>query len=151
MPTYDVVNKETDQKVFFYTADAPIEWVFMEFATHDHVARNEPPPVVVEHPELGPTEWLLDVGAFFDRFGALKFAVLTSQDVIVKAVVQDVSVRKWIDLRRMDVAQGVGIIAAKLGGALTPLMVQTILTAPVRSEENLALRLMYFSGGNNGA
>ena len=35
---YIVTNKATAQEVFRYSADAPIEWVGQEFATHDHTA-----------------------------------------------------------------------------------------------------------------
>lgn len=57
-----------------------------------------------------PTEWLIDIGPFFDRFGAAKMAVLTSADAGVKAILADTQVRKWIDLQRADVAQSLSLI-----------------------------------------
>ena len=36
MTTYLVTRKDTGQEVYRYSADAPIEWNGMEFATHDH-------------------------------------------------------------------------------------------------------------------
>jgi len=90
------------------------------------------------------TAWLIDIGPFFDRFGAAKMAVLTSTDPGVKAILADTQVRKWIDLQRADVAQSVAYISSVVA-AVTPALQTTILTTPVNSEENLALRKLYFS------
>lgn len=98
---------------------------------------HEPAPV-------NPTEWLIDIGPFFDRFGAAKMAVLTSADVGVKAVLADTQVRKWIDLQRPDVAQSVAYIGTVVA-AVTPALQTAILTTPVSLGENLALRKQFFS------
>ena len=98
-----------------------------------------PPP-----PAPNPTEWLIDVGPFFDRFGAAKMAVLTSTDAGVKAILADTQVRKWIDLQRADVAQSVAYIGTVVS-AVTPALQTAILTTPVTPEENLALRKQFFS------
>ena len=91
-----------------------------------------------------PTEWLIDIGAFFDRFGAAKMAVLTSPDAGVKAILADTQVRKWIDLQRADVAQSVAYIGTVVA-TVTPALQTAILTTPVSPEENLALRKQFFS------
>jgi hypothetical protein len=44
MPTYAVTTKSTGTLVYQYSADAPIEWSGMEFATHDHTAQPEITP-----------------------------------------------------------------------------------------------------------
>jgi len=44
MPIYSVIDKATQAVKYEYTADAPIEWTGMEFATHDHV------PIVTDNP-----------------------------------------------------------------------------------------------------
>lgn len=90
------------------------------------------------------TEWLIDIGPFFDRFGAAKMAVLTSTDAGVKAILADTQVRKWIDLQRADVAQSVAYIGSVVS-AVTPALQTAILTTPVTPEENLALRKLYFA------
>jgi hypothetical protein len=41
MPTYQVTRKSDSESVYLYSADAPIEWTGMEFATHDHIERVE--------------------------------------------------------------------------------------------------------------
>lgn len=35
---YEIIDKVSGEKVDRYSADSPIEWPGMEFATHDHVA-----------------------------------------------------------------------------------------------------------------
>ena len=93
--------------------------------------------------ESSPTEWLIDIGPFFDRFGSTKMQILTSSDAGVKAVISDLQVRKWIDLKRPDVYQGlqyVGTVISSVDSALT----MSVLNNPVQPEENLALRKLYF-------
>jgi hypothetical protein len=97
------------------------------------------PPAMVD-----PCEWLIDIGPFFDRFGATKMAVLTSADAGVKAIMQDVQVRKWIDLKRADVASSLAYIGSVVP-SVTAALRTAILTTPVTTEENLALRKLYFS------
>lgn len=90
-----------------------------------------------------PWAWCIDIGTFFDRFGAAKMAVLTSTDAGVKAILADTQVRKWIDLQRADVAQSVAYIGTVVA-AVTPALQTAILTTPVSPEENLALRKQFF-------
>lgn len=96
-------------------------------------------------PVINPTEWLIDVGAFFDRFGPAKMAVLSSADSTVRAIVQDVMVRKWIDLKRFDVEQAVDLLIAKQIPGMDEARKTVILETPVLPDENLALRRSYFS------
>ena len=94
-------------------------------------------------PEVDPTTWFIDIGPFYDRFGAAKMAVLTSTDAGVKAIMADIQIRKWIDLQRADVISSlayVGSVVPSVTGALQT----AILTTPVSAEENLALRKSYF-------
>jgi hypothetical protein len=144
MTTYNVINKTTKAVMYSYTADSPIEWADYPFSMYDHVA--VPDPVIPPVP-YNTLDWLIDIGPFFDRFGSAKMDVLTSQDAYVKAVVQDVMVRKWVDLKRADVAQGLYLIGSKIP-SVTSALQNTILSTIVSSEENMALRKMYFN--NNG-
>ena len=91
-----------------------------------------------------PWEWLIDIGPFFDRFGAAKMAVLTSSDVGVQAIIKDTQVRKWLDLKLLEIASAVAYIGTKVP-AVTPELQQSILNTPVAETENLALRKLYFS------
>ena len=91
-----------------------------------------------------PWEWLIDIGPFFDRFGAAKMAVLTSTDVGVQAVIKDTQIRKWLDLKLPEIASAVAYIGTKVP-ALTANLQQSILNTPVEEKDNLALRKLYFS------
>lgn len=118
-----------------------------EFAEQLHPGKwrlAEVQDVPAEPAPANPTEWLIDIGPFFDRFGAAKMAVLTSADAGVKAILADTQVRKWIDLQRADVAQSVAYIGTVVT-AVTPALQTAILTTPVSPEENLALRKQFFS------
>lgn len=106
----------------------------------DYTLQAEPPAA----PDADPAAWFIDIGPFYDRFGAAKMAVLTSADAGVKAIMADVQIRKWIDLQRADVASSLAYIGSVVA-ALTPAIRTAILTTPVTAEENLALRKLYFS------
>jgi hypothetical protein len=90
-----------------------------------------------------PCEWLIDLGPFYDRFGAAKMAALTSADAGVKAILSDVAVRKWIDLQRADVASSLAYIGTKVPSVDAALQT-AIRTTPVTADENRALRKLYF-------
>ena len=98
----------------------------------------------VEPEAVNPVEWLIDIGPFFDRFGAAKIAVLTSTDPGVQAILKDTQVRKWLDLKLPELVQSVTYVGAKVPAVTTELQ-DTILNTPVALAENLALRKLYFS------
>lgn len=54
----------------------------------------------------------ISVGAFFDRFGEAKLAVLADTTPLVQALIKDASVRKYIDLTRPDLAIGIGLLVS---------------------------------------
>lgn len=89
-------------------------------------------------------KWYLDLGPFYDRFGAAKLAVLTATDPGVKAIIADLNIRKWVDLARPDVASALQYVGTQVP-ALTAELQTEILTTPVADHENLALRKLYFS------
>ena len=105
-------------------------------------------PVFIEppaQPQLAPAwEWLIDIGPFFDRFGAAKMAVLTSSDVGVQAIIKDTQVRKWLDLKLPEIASAVAYVGTKVP-SVTQELQESILNTPVAETENLALRKLYFS------
>ena len=102
-------------------------------------------PEVTTQPEIAqPWKWLIDIGPFFDRFGAAKMAVLTSSDAGVQAILKDTQVRKWLDLKLPEIASAVAYIGTKVP-SVTQELQQSILNTPVAETENLALRKLYFS------
>ena len=113
MPNFVVIDRATGQEVSSYSADAPVEWIGLEFATHEHralPAEPEPPaaPIV-------PEQWFINVGPFYDRFGPYKLPILASTDPLVQAIIKDTTVRKYIDLkgRRAELAQAIGLLQSK--------------------------------------
>ena len=73
----------------------------------------------------------ISVGAFFDRFGALKWAILADQSPTVQAVVRDASARKFIDLDSPDLPTVLQILVAA-GHAVDP---AAIVDAPIQPRE----------------
>ena len=95
-------------------------------------------PVVID-----PCASLIDVGAFFDRFGAYKYPILMSSDGAVQAYVKDVQVRPYIDLARVDIAPGLDYLIVK--GVMDAATKTAVLAVPVAASENALLRKEYFS------
>lgn len=98
------------------------EWVALPYV--------EPEPL----PEIDPATQAprrISVGAFFDRFGPLKWEILADTAPTVQAVVRDSSVRKYIDLANPDLPAGLQIIVA----AGHPIDPASIINAAVQSEE----------------
>lgn len=119
-----VVTRKSDGVVVYpsYSADAPVEWHGMEFATHDHTLLPVAGDAVAA--PVDPARWKIYVGAFFDRFGAAKIAILSDPDPMVQAVIKDATVRTHIDLtgRRAELLQVIGLLNSK-GHAVDPVAV----------------------------
>ncbi|WP_047217190.1 hypothetical protein [Delftia lacustris] len=88
------------------------------------------PPAPEPGPQPAPVRHI-SVGAFFDRFGPLKLAILRDQNYDCKAVVMDASVRNYIDLDNPDLPAGLAILQAA-GHAIDP---AAILDAPIQLHE----------------
>ena len=92
-----------------------------------------------------PTDWLIDIGPFFDRFKTAKMPLLLSTNTTVKALLSDIQVRKWVDLKRVDVAQAMDALIDLGVTNMTVELKNEILNTSVTAEENLALRKQFFS------
>lgn len=125
-------------------SNAPHEGMIREVVAGLEVWRWPDIPAPIQESQPKPWEWLIDIGPFFDRFGAAKMAVLTSSDAGVQAILKDTQVRKWIDLKHPDVASSVAYIGTKVP-ALAAELQSAILNTPVAETENLALRKLYFT------
>ncbi|RZJ12081.1 MAG: hypothetical protein EOP39_04650 [Rubrivivax sp.] len=73
----------------------------------------------------------VSVGAFFDRFGGAKWAILADTTPEVQAVVRDASVRRYIDLDNPDLPAGLAVIQA----AGHDIDAEQIVDAPVTDGE----------------
>ena len=91
------------------TADWRLEEISFAVAAQD----IEPEPTPVD-----PAMWRIDVGSFFDRFGDAKLAILSSDNTVVKAMITDASVRKYIALieRKDELTQMLGLLQSLVPG-----------------------------------
>ena len=87
----------------------------------------EDPP----QPEPTPQPRHISVGAFYDRFGAFKYPILADTNPAVKALIQDSSVRAYIDLARPDLPTGLQLLV-DAGHAIDP---TAILEAEIQPYE----------------
>ena len=76
------------------------------------------PDAPEQPPVSDPALWRIDVGSFFDRFGEAKLAILSSENTIVKAMITDASVRKYISLveRKDELAQMLALLQSLVQG-----------------------------------
>ena len=74
MTTYAVTRKSDSVEIYRYSADVPIEWDGMSFATHDHTAEVEAVTDVI--PRMYPTRRLTKL-AFVGRLGSDFATILT--------------------------------------------------------------------------
>lgn len=144
MKTFEVVRKSDGVAVTTYAADTSIEWVGMEFNEYDHndITFRDihvDPPAAID-----PCRSLIDIGPFFDRFGSAKMAILTSTDLVVQAILTDVSVRKWVDLSLPEIVKVMAVLGMKIP-SVTQDVKNNVLKIPVMPEENFALHKLYFS------
>lgn len=127
MTTYTVIRKADQVEIYRYSHTEPVEWIGMEFATHDHVEVVEAPPP----PPPPPTRYITKL-AFRNRFTqaekvAIEIAALDvptaslqarSLAAALRASQQDLGVAQYIDLSRVDARAGVqqleavGLLAA---------------------------------------
>lgn len=94
-------------------------WVLVEYTA----------PPELPAPAQAPRH--ISVGAFFDRFGPLKWAILADTNPQVQAVVKDASVRRYIDLDNADLPAGLALMQAA-GHAIDA---EAIIDAPVGAGE----------------
>ena len=109
------VRRKTDgMEVTRYAAQSFTEIEGYPFSDFDHVEYIEDAPVQT----LDPAMWRIDVGSFFDRFGEAKLAILSSDNAVVKAMIMDASVRKYIALveRKDELTQMLGLLQSLVPG-----------------------------------
>jgi hypothetical protein len=136
MPTYKITSTGN-----IIIADQ----AFMD-AQHPNDYTLVPDPVLPSPPPPFNTTWLMDVGSYYDEFGAAKLAVLSSSDSIIKAAISDASVRNYIDKSRSDVQA----IVTYMGGTpvpglgtcvappITPALANTILSTPPTAAQQVS-------------
>jgi hypothetical protein len=127
MPTYKLYNADgsfvnsivAEQDVI---ADFRNKYTVEEYVPDD--TPGEPLPPVPEVRKI-------TVGAFFDRFGELKYPILASSDLGVQAVIKDASVRSFIDLDGEQLMTGLNLIV-QAGFALDP---EQLVSSQIQAHE----------------
>ena len=137
MSVIEILNDESE---VINTIVASEEYAEATYPGRWRVVETPEPPT----PAAPEWEWYIDIGPFFDRFGAAKMPVLTSADVGVQAIIKDTQVRKWLDLRLPEIEQSVQYLASKVPKLTAELQDQIVNIKP-EDHENLALRKLYFS------
>jgi hypothetical protein len=69
-------------------------------------------PIIQTQQFAPPQPHHITVGAFFDRFGSKKWAILADSDPGVQALIKDCSVRKFIDLDNPELPFGLDLLIA---------------------------------------
>ncbi len=90
----------------------------------------------IEVPQISnddPRLWWIDPGPFFDRFGPAAFAITSSTDPQVQGLVMLLLPRQYVDLKRPDLPQMLGLLVAK--ELITDDEKTVILTTPTTEYE----------------
>lgn len=135
-PTFSAAY-DAPQDGWFWPNWTGTDWIVVPYVTPSIPAAPPTPEAVYQ--------WFIDIGPFLDRFGSSKILILSSTNATVKAIITDLQVRKWVDLKRADVLTALQAIAALIPGSLTQEQITSILSTPVGEFENMALRKTYFS------
>lgn len=114
-----------DNGLVVNTIVASSEFMVVQYPEGNYREVDEPEPV--QTPELRH----ISVGAFYDRFGAAKYAILADTNPMVQALIKDVSVRQYIDLDRADLPVGLQMLV-DAGHAID---VDAVVSAPIQPEE----------------
>ena len=132
---YEII--ENDVVVNTIMADA--EFMSATFAEGSYRAVPEPPA------EPDPHLWWIDVGPFYDRFGADAIAIAASDNGACKAVQTLTGVRKYIDLKDPRIGQMIDMLIATAqpaaqpwapgSGPMTVEKKEAILTTPTTESE----------------
>ena len=111
---FSVRQKIDGVEVTRYAAQGVTEIDGYPFADFDHVEYVEDAP----EQTIDPAMWRIDVGSFFDRFGEAKLAILSSENAVVKSMIMDASVRKYIALveRKDELTQMLGLLQSLVPG-----------------------------------
>ncbi len=64
----------------------------------------------LEEPIVITVNRFISVGSFYDRFGPLKWQILSDVNPLVQALVKDASVRRYIDLNSPDLLAGLNLV-----------------------------------------
>ena len=97
------------------------------------------PPIAQED-----TSFYVDVGPFFDRFGASMLAVLSTTDPTLKAWITNVNIRKWVFTKHPSIGQAIDMMIAQGIVGVDAALKNAVQNTPARWSEQSALIKLYF-------
>ena len=118
MSQFKATHKTTGEMVEYESTLPQPEHLTTDWRLEEVSIAAVAPDVDPEPTPVDPALWRIDVGSFFDRFGEAKLAILSSENTIVKAMITDASVRKYIALieRKDELAQMLGLLQSLVPG-----------------------------------
>lgn len=105
---------------------------FTPFTPFTPAFSNEPTPSWSDA-NLDKRYWWINVGPFFDRFGAKALGVVSSTDPVVQGIVTLTMPREYIDLKRADLSQMLDVLVSK--GLITNAEKTAIIAPPTTEYE----------------
>jgi energy-converting hydrogenase Eha subunit C len=110
---------------------ARYRWVVNPYQAPASPPPPPPPPPAWDDPGLDSRYHWIDVGPFFDRFGAAALAVASSESALARGMIALVTPRQYVDLKRADVAAMVGMLVT---AALIDTQLASTILDPVTTE-----------------
>ena len=116
--SFKATHKTTGEMVEYESTLPQPEHLAPEWRLEEVSVAAFAPDEPEQPPVSDPALWRLDVGSFFDRFGDAKLPILSSENTIVKAMITDASVRKYIALieRKDELAQMLALLQSLVPG-----------------------------------
>lgn len=133
--SFKATHKTTGEVVEYDTPLPQPEHLTVDWRLEEISFAVAAPDVEPEPTPVDPALWRIDVGSFFDRFGDAKISILASENPIVKAMITDASVRKYISLieRKDELAQMLGLLQTLVPGISLD-VVAILETEPTEAE-----------------
>ena len=118
MSQFKATHKTTGEMVEYESTLPQPEHLTTDWRLEEVSIAAVAPDAPEQLPVVDPALWRIDVGSFFDRFGDAKLPILSSENTIVKAMITDASVRKYIALieRKDELAQMLGLLQSLVPG-----------------------------------
>ena len=133
--SFKATHKTTGEVVEYDTPLPQPEHLTVDWRLEEISFAVAAPDVEPEPTPVDPALWRIDVGSFFDRFGEAKLAILSSENAVVKAMIMDASVRKYIALieRKDELTQMLGLLQTLVPGISLD-VAATLETEPTDAE-----------------
>lgn len=120
-----------------------IGWEYYNDFTPPPTTPNTPDDFTFEE-ERNPWDNLLDVDAYIQRFGTVKTALLTSDNIHVRAHLAELQFKPWVDVSDTMIKDALDLLATVMP-ELTEDIIANILSTNIADSEQRILRQRYYS------